>query len=80
MLSMSASEYARIRNEYPDAMDGDDAINFVIDLLHAEAEATRQKWPAATATIRRLEAGEEAIKNIAPDLMYGNFEEENENG
>lgn len=75
MLSISYKEYATIRNQYPNAMDDDCAADFVVELLKAEAEATRRKHPNARNTARRLEEAAEVVRLVASDLSGELFEE-----
>lgn len=74
MLDMSMEDYIRIRRNYPDAMDGDSAADFVADLLEVEAAATRKKHPHAAKTAKRLEEAAVAVRSVARDLsgeMFG---------
>ena len=74
MLDMSMEDYIRIRRNYPDAMDGDNAADFVADLLEAEAAATRKKHPYAEKTAKRLEEAATTVRMVASDLsgeMFG---------
>ena len=41
MLSMTRDEWMEIRNCFPDAMDGDDALDYVCTLLQAEIDYTK---------------------------------------
>ena len=74
MLDMSMEDYIRIRRNYPDAMDGDSAADFVADLLEAEADVTRKKHPYAEKTAKRLEEAARTVRLVASDLsgeMFG---------
>lgn len=75
MLSMTEKEYIKIRNKYPDAMDGDSAFEFVHDILIAEANAIRAKEPYATKTIDRLEMAAYEIFSIVGELSGEDFAE-----
>ncbi len=70
MLDMSMEDYIRIRRNYPDAMDGDNAA----DLLEVEAATTRKKHPYAEKTAKRLEEAATTVRLVARDLsgeMFG---------
>lgn len=72
MLDMSMEDYIRIRRNYPDA--GDNAADFVADLLEAEAAATRKKHSRAEKTAKRLEEAATTVRLVASDLsgeMFG---------
>ena len=45
MLSMTRDEWMEIRNRFPDAMDGDDALDDVCALLQAEIDYTKLRNP-----------------------------------
>lgn len=75
MLSMTEKVYIKIRNKYPDAMDGDNAFDFVHDVLIAEAFAIREKEPYATKTIDRLEKAAYEVFSMAGELAGENFAE-----
>lgn len=77
MLDMSMEDYIRIRRNYPDAMDGDSAADFVADLLEAEADATRKKHPKAEKTAKRLEEAATTVRMVASDLSGEMFGEDN---
>ena len=51
MFCMSQSDVLALRAQYPSAMDGDDAFDFVVQMIEQELEATRRMYPDATATI-----------------------------
>lgn len=72
MLDMSMEDYIRIRRNYPDAMDGDDAA----DLLEVEAATTRKKHPYAEKTAKRLEEAATTVRLVASDLSGEMFGEE----
>lgn len=72
MLDMSMEDYIRIRRNYPDAMDGDNAA----DLLEAEAATTRKKHPYAEKTAKRLEEAATTVRLVASDLSGEMFGEE----
>lgn len=76
MLDMSMKDYIRIRRNYPDAMDGDSAAEFIADLLEVEAATTRKKHPYAERTAKRLEEAAVAVRMIASDLSGEMFGEE----
>lgn len=76
MLDMSMEDYIRIRRNYPDAMDGDDAAGFVADLLEVEAATTRKKHPYAEKTAKRLEEAATTVRLVASDLSGEMFGEE----
>ena len=77
MFCMSQSDFIAIRHQYPDAMDGDDAFDFVIQMIEKEIAATRQRYPDAANTIRHMEQALPVIQTMAADFSGWNFEEEN---
>lgn len=76
MLSMTRDEWMEIRNRYPDAMDGDDAFDYVCDLLQAEIDYTKIRYPECKLYMRRVERELGDLKEIASDISAENFEEE----
>lgn len=76
MLSMTRDEWMEIRNRYPDAMDGDDAFDYVCDLLQDEIDYTKLRYPGCKMYVRRVERELEHLKEIASDISAENFEEE----
>lgn len=76
MFCMSQSDVLALRAQYPAAMDGDDAFDFVVQMIECELAATRQRYPDATATIRHMEQALPVIQTMAADYSGWNFEEE----
>ena len=76
MFCMSPSDVLALRAQYPSAMDGDDAFDFVVQMIEQELEATRRMYPDATATIRHMEHALPVIQTMAADYSGWNFEEE----
>lgn len=74
MLSLTGKQFMEIRNRYPDALDGDSAFDFVHDILNAEADAIKEKFPYATKTISRLEDAAYQVFEIGSDISCGDFE------
>lgn len=58
-------------------MDDDvtDALNFVHDVLQAEAEATKQKAPYATVSVDRLEKAAHEVFSMSGDIECEIFDE-----
>ena len=76
MLSMTRDEWMEIRNRFPDAMDGDDALDYVCELLQAEIDYTKLRAPECKLYVRRVERELWHLKEIASDISAENFEEE----
>ena len=76
MFCISQSDAIAIRDQYSSAMDGDDAFDFVVQMIECELAATRQRYPDATATIRHMEQALLVIQTMAADYSGWNFEEE----
>ena len=58
-------------------VDGDavKALNFVHDLLAAEADATKEKEPSATNSIKRLEEAAYEVFSISGEVDWQEFGE-----
>lgn len=58
-------------------VDGDavKALNFVHDLLEAEADAIKEKEPSATTSIKRLEEAAYEVFNISGEVDWQEFGE-----
>ena len=59
-------------------MKGDavEALNFVHDLLTAEADAIKEKEPTATVTIKRLEDAAYEVFSVSGEVDWQEFREE----
>ena len=76
MLSMTRDEWMEIRSWYADAMDGDDAFDYVCELLQAEIDYTKLRFPVCKLYVHRVERELGHLKEIASDISAENFEEE----
>lgn len=76
MLSMTRDEWMEIRNRFPDAMDGDDALDYVCALLQAEIDYTKLRDPECKLYVHRVERELRHLKEVASDVSAENFEEE----
>lgn len=76
MLSMTRDEWMEIRNRFPDAMDGDDALDYVCTLLQAEIDYTKLRYPGCKLYVQRIERELGHLKEVASDVSAENFEEE----
>lgn len=76
MLSMTRDEWMEIRNRFPDAMDGDDALDYVCALLQAEIDYTKLRYSGCKLYVHRMERELGHLKEIASDISAENFEEE----
>ena len=76
MLSMTCDEWMEIRNRFPDAMDGDDALDYVCALLQAEIDYTKLRDPECKLYVHRVERELRHLKEVASDVSAENFEEE----
>lgn len=71
-MSISKEKLQEIKQRYSSLLildsDVDDALNFVHDLLCAEADAVKASEPYATNTIKRLEAAAYEVFEIAQEI------------
>lgn len=71
-MSMSKEKFQEIKQRYNSLLMDDDvsnALDFVHDLLCAEADAVKVSEPYATNTIKRLEAAAYEVFEIAQEVM-----------
>lgn len=71
-MSMSKEKFQEIKQRYNSLLMDDDisnALDFVHDLLCAEADAVKASEPYATNTIKRLEAAAYEVFEIAQEVM-----------
>lgn len=71
-MSMSKEKFQEIKQRYNSLLMDDDisnALDFVHDLLCAEADAVKASEPYATNTIKRLEDAAYEVFEIAQEVM-----------
>lgn len=82
MLYMTKEKFEEICKKYPSLLvvDGDvsDALNFVQDLLEAEADALKEREPHAVKTIERLNQAAHEVFDVLNDIEGEEFLETDE--
>lgn len=78
-MYITKEKFGEIRKKYSTLLildsDAADALNFVRDLLEAEADAIKEKEPQATASIDRLNTAAYEVYEICGDVDNGEFGE-----
>lgn len=78
-MYISKEKLTEIRKNYSTLIitddDVTDALNFVHDILCAEADATKQKAPYATVSIDRLEKAAHEVFSASGDIECEIFDE-----
>lgn len=76
-MYITKEKFKEICKKYPTLLmcDGDavDALNFVDDLLTAEAEAIKEREPDATAAIDRLKVASYEVYDLCGDVDNETF-------
>lgn len=71
-MEMSYDVFKEIRNEYASTILSDDdafaVMDYVADMLDAEAEATAQNYPAAIAVVKRLRDAAREVRHLGYDV------------
>lgn len=78
-MYLSKEKFEKICKKYPTLLicngDAEDALNFVQDLLEAEADAVKEREPEATASIDRLNAASYEVYDLCNDVGNEEFGE-----
>ena len=78
-MYITKEKFNEICKKYPTLIlsedDAVDALNFVEDLLLAEAEAIKTVEPDATAGIERLKQASYEVYDLCGDVMNEDFED-----
>lgn len=79
-MVISKEAYDKIIRRYSSLLltedDAVDALDFAHDILNAEADATKEKYPYATRTIDDLEAAAFRLSCMATEISNEEFSEE----
>lgn len=79
-MVMSKETYQKIVKRYSSLLltedDAADALDFAHEILNAEADALKEKFPYATRTISDLEAAAFQLSCMGTDIGNGEFSEE----
>lgn len=79
-MYITKEKFEQICKGYGDLLivEGDavKALNFVHDLLTAEADAIKEKEPTATVTIKRLEDAAYEVFSVSGEVDWQEFREE----
>ena len=76
-MTLSKAAFKEIVSKYDTLLLMEDdpvsALDFAHDLLNAEADALKEKYPYATRTINDLEAAAFRLNNLASDVFNEEF-------
>lgn len=79
-MVLSKEAYDKIVRRYSSLLlmedDAVDALDFAHDILNAEADATKEKYPYATRTIDELESAALRLSCMATEIGNEEFSEE----